>query len=207
MNMIALITAAAFLVQPGEAPKAKAPPGTPRVLVMKDLSRRPVRLLAVGAEQVQVSTVRGTRSRTSSVPRRDVLAVLADDAAAAPATSGEAWLRTTGGEVLAGRLAPPEKPGAETLVWRTARLGDLTLKLDEVKRLDFLPVAGEPGPGRPGEDRVLLSNGERFFWPDRGLDSGSLFVSRQARHRCARRSAFRSADGGCRNHVGHPLCG
>ena len=127
---------------------------------MKDLSRRPVRLLAVGAEQVQVSTVRGTRSRTSSVPRRDVLAVLADDAAAAPATSGEAWLRTTGGEVLAGRLAPPEKPGAETLVWRTARLGDLTLKLDEVKRLDFLPVAGEPGPGRPGEDRVLLSNGD-----------------------------------------------
>lgn len=161
MNMIALITAAAFLVQPGpEAPKAKVPPGTPRVLVMKDLSRRPVRLLAVGAEQVQVSTLRGTRSRTSSVPRRDVLAVLADDSAALPATAGEAWLRTTSGEVLAGGLTPPDKPGAETLVWRTARLGDLTFKLDEVKRLDFLPVVGDPGPGKPGEDRVLLSNGD-----------------------------------------------
>lgn len=168
MNLIALISIAAVLSQPGaeasRPERSKAPPGVPRVLVMKDLSRRPVRLVSLGPDQLQVATVRGGRSRSSSVPRRDVLAVLADDAAGASVAAGDGaggWLRTTAGEAIRGTFTPPEKAGAaETVGWKSPRLGDLTVKLDDVRRLEFQPAAAEPGPGKAGEDRVVLANGD-----------------------------------------------
>jgi hypothetical protein len=143
----------------GAAEKAKG--GSPRVLIMKDLSRRPVRLVALGADQVQVLGQRSTRPRPTSIPRRDVLAILADEASSSSGP-GEAVLVTAAGERLIGRLGTEEdgaKPG-ETVVWQTRRLGDLSFKLEELSVLEFSPPLAEPAAGKAGEDRVLLANGD-----------------------------------------------
>jgi hypothetical protein len=59
----------------------------------------------------------------------------------------------------------------------------------------------------PGDFWCLAAGGndQRFFWPDRGLDSRSLFVPRQARSSMRWSICLCSADGRCRDHAGHPL--
>ena len=132
-----------------------------------------------------LNTKGGSISKQARIPESPAILPVRVVASTAPlarqtetvAAPGEAWLRTVWGEMIPGTLAveegekadPKADPKAgdkagekagETLVWQTRRLGDLAVKLDEVAGLEFSAVAVEPGPGKAGEDRVLLSNGD-----------------------------------------------
>jgi hypothetical protein len=167
MNSTVVILAIGALLtgQPGgeQAAKPKAPTGVPRVLVMKDLTRRPVRLLSIGAEQVQVV---GPRGKASTVLRRDVVAVLPDGPGEGVGSGsvGETKLVTVRGETLLGSLGPAGegKDAGETVVWQSRRFGDVAFKLDDLAAVDLLPLEDSPGAAAPGEDVVRLVNGDRL---------------------------------------------
>jgi hypothetical protein len=130
---------------------------------MKDLTRRPVRLLSIGAEQVQVV---GPRGKASTVLRRDLVAVLPDGPGEGVGSGsvGETKLVTVRGETLLGSLGPAGegKDAGETVVWQSRRFGDVAFKLDDLAAVDLLPLEDSPGAAAPGEDVVRLVNGDRL---------------------------------------------
>lgn len=167
MNTLFVILALGIglATQPGGEPvgKPKAPTGVPRVLVMKDLTRKSVRLLAIGAEHVQVV---GPRGKSTPILRRDVVAVLPDGPGEGVGSGsvGETKLVTVRGETLLGSLGPAGegKDAGETVVWQSRRFGDLAFKLDDVAVVDLLPLEDSPGAAAPNEDVVRLVNGDRL---------------------------------------------
>ena len=166
MNITLAILALAFVSgsqpEPGKpSVKAKTPAGVPRVLVMKDLSRRSVKFLAIGPEMVQVV---GPRGKTTGVPRRDVLALLPDGPGegVASGSAGETKLLTARGEMLLGSLGSAEegKEKAETIVWKSRRLGDVAFGLDDLAVIDLVQDSHFATPTAPTEDVVRLINGD-----------------------------------------------
>lgn len=166
-TILAMTVMAAAMGQPavqpagqptGDAPRAKSakPVGAPRVLVMKDLSRRPVSLLGVGPESIAIV---GTRGRTTQVPRREVLAVLPDGEVEV-AASGEARAWTVDGEIIAGQLAAAGTKPGETVRWQSKRVGELTLKLENLVAIERAPMPESVPPRKPSEDRAILINGD-----------------------------------------------
>lgn len=161
--LVILALASPLAAQPSgdAAPRAKPATGVPRVLVMKDLTRRSVKLLSIGAEQVQIV---GPRGRPATVLRREVVAILPDGPGEGVASGsvGETKLVTARGETLLGSLGPAAegKDAAETVVWQSRRFGDLSFKLDDLASVDLLPLEDSPAPAAPVEDVARLVNGD-----------------------------------------------
>lgn len=162
LAILALVMASAAQPETGKpVAKAKAPAGVPRVLVMKDLSRRAVKFLALGPEVVQIA---GPRGKPTSVPRRDVLAVLPDGPGegVASGSAGETKLLTVLGETLLGSLGAPAdgKEPSEAIVWQSRRLGDIPFRLDDIAVMDLVQDSHLGTPAVPSEDVVRLVNGD-----------------------------------------------
>ena len=163
LAILVLAAGGAVASQPETArpAKAKSPAGVPRVLVMKDLSRRSVKFLAIGPEQVQIV---GPRGKPTSVPRRDVLALLPDGPGegVASGSAGETKLLTVTGETLLGALGTHAegKEQPETIVWQSRRLGDITFRLEDLAVLDLVQDSQLGTPAVPTDDVVRLLNGD-----------------------------------------------
>jgi hypothetical protein len=175
MMLASIFVCAVAAGQPETAAMPKTVRAAPRVLVMKDLSRRVVGLVGVTADQYVVEASRragSTRAgaRTTGIARRDVLAVLPGDVVEEKLLTEEEVARglvaTVGGERIGGTLAVAEAEkdvGAatkDTIVWSSPLIGVLSMPLDEVAWIEFAPGPTGLSGRKAGEDRVILANGD-----------------------------------------------
>ncbi|HYF14747.1 MAG TPA: hypothetical protein VD971_06710 [Phycisphaerales bacterium] len=140
--------------------------GLERELIDEALNRRPVRLVALDAQQV---TVQNARGGTERLPVERVVAIVPLLVDAAP-QDGAASARQTQGSgaglaVLTDGQRLPGLPGpgasADALRWNSPLLGDATIPLESLALALYRPLA--PGlhlPDEVSEDTALLANGD-----------------------------------------------
>jgi hypothetical protein len=146
--------------------------GADRVLIDKDLKRRPVKDVALDAKTVRFSD---DHARQGTLPLSSVLALLPRDASDAPALSqGEpVWREITeipatragrldlvDGQSLPGRLETSREPEPDAIAWSHDGLGTLVLPLDRLSRL-VLGAEARSTEGPLKKDRVELLNDDR----------------------------------------------
>ena len=133
--------------------------GADRVLIDKDLKRRPVKDIAFDAKAVRFSD---DHARQSSLPTSSVLALLPRDPSDAPSLSQAepVWREITeipatragridliDGQSLPGRLESTKEPEPDVIAWSHDALGTLILPLERLSRLILgadQRSAGEP---------------------------------------------------------------
>jgi hypothetical protein len=169
------------LAQPEPTPEASANEATQRVLIDRTLAQRPVRLVSITADTIEITDAVG---HVMSLPRSQVLALIPPlTELDQPAIEERALnfqlppserakvhgrLDLIDGQTLPGNLAaaapsadkPPDKP--DQLSWNSKLFGRITLPLDSVKTLVLVPDRADLRPAAsPKDDTVILLNGDR----------------------------------------------
>ncbi len=154
----------------------KAPEVNTHLMVAADMSSRVVTLRSADASGVTYEDAEGARHvaawgaalawrliEVPSVGVDDAEGVEGADTGGTPVPPvPRAWLVLTDGQRYPGRpVARSEAgiPAGDVAVWSHARLGEIRVPLDEVRRVEF--GAMDVGPGAAGQDTVLLKNGDR----------------------------------------------
>jgi hypothetical protein len=176
----ALLASSPALAQPEPSPETPNE-ATQRVLIDRTLAERPVRLVSITGDTIQVTDSAG---RTVSLPRSQVLALIPpltelDQPAIEERTINQQLppserakvygrLDLIDGQALPGGLAaaspssdkPPDKP--DQLSWNSKLFGRITLPLDSVKTLVLVPDRADLRPAAgTKDDTVILLNGDR----------------------------------------------
>ncbi|MEK6702756.1 MAG: hypothetical protein AABZ53_10870 [Planctomycetota bacterium] len=158
--------------QAAAPPAPKEQPPARRVIVDASLGRHIGVVSAIGSDEILYFDESG---RPRTIQRADVLVILPRIRAAAtsaedpgPLTSADAALdliELVNGELLPGQWTAPKVAG-ETIDWKSPLLGDLTLKLDDVRRIKrggkspAAPAATPAPAGDARQDTVTLTNGD-----------------------------------------------
>lgn len=158
----------------------------PRVLIDRSMSQRPVRLVSISPETVEVTDPDG---RVLTLPRSQVLALIPplteleqpviDERILNSNLPDSEKMRPLGrldlvdGQSLPGTLASAGKPEQDHLTWGSRLFGTLTLSLESVNTAILLPDRPELAKlgATPGEDTVVLVNGDRTEGFVAGIDS------------------------------------
>lgn len=166
-------------------PAPKEPPPVKRVIVDSSLARHNGVVSAIGPKEILYFDGEG---RPRTIHRDDVLVILPDTSSPAasaedptPLASSDPALDLV--ELVSGELIPGQwstsKLASETIDWKSPLLGDLTLKLDDIRRIrragrsatpsstpsptpSPLPAAATPVPAAADarQDTVTLTNGD-----------------------------------------------
>jgi hypothetical protein len=163
-----------------------APELAPRILIDRGLAQRPVRLVSVSADSIEVVDAAG---RTQPIPRNQILAIIPPFADLDPPVVEErvpgakppetektrpfGRLELIDGQSIPGALevtatdaqqepAPKAAQGKdESLTWNSKLFGVFTLPLESISTLILAPDKADISGPPPAEDTVILSNGDR----------------------------------------------
>ncbi len=180
-----LFASAALLASAAPAPGGPNDDAPPRVLLGRDLSERPVRLVRLDASSDGDGSLTfiDEAGVTQKIALDQLLAILpprprapgALDADPAQietdleqihAAGPRGWLTLVDSQRFAGAAAPPadrQAPSAaddDSIWWRSTVFGDMAIPIARLAALDAAAPADARAPAAPDQDTVVMTNGD-----------------------------------------------